>query len=445
MKLSKKASLVLGGGVLTLALCALGYGRAVNTLPDLQIPSPTMPNPNACDIFTEAGKAIQDGKAIEEAVSNHSNANNPVNDSPSTRPSAKTKVYSLAEKEVLVAKNGLAVRLLRQGLPYPYLNPPYRSVETLFPYYSQFRGLARLLRLKGEVEAAKGDYDAAMQSWLDAMQMGEMIPHGSPLIGMLVGIACEAIGRRPVWEKGLDHLTSAQAKASIQRLEAIQAMRLPFADTVQEEKWGIQASLIEAFNRPDWRHKMQETTADKDNNGTIERWSGQIMLSFYGRGRILKNMTAYMDASIAQARQPYALHLAQPPIPSDPISQMIAPIFAQARIKEVESHTQNSLLLVALALRAYHEDKKAYPATLAELAPTYLKRLPDDPFALKGGFRYRKQGEKFVLYSVGPDAKDDGGKPIDDPTKAKGSSNPRARYLVEQGSLGDIVVGVNWH
>ena len=444
MKLSKKVNFVIGSGILTLALCAFGYGHVVNTLPELHIPSPIMPNPNACDIFTEAGKAIQDDKGIGEAISNHALANNPANYPPSLHPLPEPKVYSLAEKEALVAKNGLAIRLLRQGLPYPYVNPPYRSSDTLFPYYSQFRGLARLLRLKGEVEAAKGDYDSAMQSWLDAMQMGGMIPHGSPLIGMLVGVACEAIGRRPIWEKGLDHLTSAQAKVSIQRLEAIQALHLPFADTMQEEKWGIQASFIKIFSNSDWKSKMQETTADENDNGPLKRWSGQMMLSLYGRGRILRNMSGYLDARIAQARLPYALHLAYPLLPSDPISQVILPVFDQARIKEVESQTQNSLLLVALALRAYHEDKQTYPATLAELAPAYLKQLPDDPFALEGGFRYRKQGEKFVLYSVGPDAKDDGGKPIDDLTQAK-STNPRARYLVEQQSLGDIVVGVNWH
>ena len=155
MKLSKKTS-VVGGGVLVLALIAFGYGRAVNTLPELKIPSPKMPRPNACDIFTEAGKAIQDGKAIEEAVSNHSNANNPVNDSPSTRPSAKTKVYSLAEKEVLVAKNGLAVRLLRKGFAHPYLNPPARSFTTLFPYYTQFRGFGTPTESEGTDRGGAG-------------------------------------------------------------------------------------------------------------------------------------------------------------------------------------------------------------------------------------------------------------------------------------------------
>ena len=187
------------------------------------------------------------------------------------------------------------------------------------------------------------------------------------------------------------------------------------------------------------------STDKPEEKGNLGKMMQNIGGSLYGKGRSIRNLTGYLDARIVQARLPYALHLTEPPLPSDPVSQMVLPVFDQARIKEVESHTQNNLLLVALALRAYHEDKQAYPATLAELAPTYLKRLPDDPFALKGGFRYRKQGEKFVLYSVGPDAKDDGGKPIDEPEKSKGSSSSRTRYFADQASLGDIVVGINTH
>ena len=108
----------------------------------------------------------------------------------------------------------------------------------------------------------------------------------------------------------------------------------------------------------------------------------------------------------------------------------------------MNSETQTSLLLVTLALHAYHEEKHVYPASLEALAPVYLKTLPRDLFALEGTFHYRNKGNGFLLYSVGPDSKDDGGKPIDDPAKAK-KSNPKLRYYVEAESKGDVVVGVN--
>jgi hypothetical protein len=114
----------------------------------------------------------------------------------------------------------------------------------------------------------------------------------------------------------------------------------------------------------------------------------------------------------------------------------------EGRIKDVVCETQNGLLLVVLALHAYRLEHGHYPASLAELAPAYLKKLPDDPFALQGTFQYRLDSNNYVLYSVGPDGKDDGGKPIDDPKKAA-DANPNARYSIEKNSVGDVVAGKN--
>jgi len=55
--------------------------------------------------------------------------------------------------------------------------------------------------------------------------------------------------------------------------------------------------------------------------------------------------------------------------------------------------------------------------------------------------RYQIQGDKYVLYSVGPDGMDNNGTPVDDPTRSP--STPSRRHQVDQQSLGDIVAGVN--
>jgi hypothetical protein len=69
------------------------------------------------------------------------------------------------------------------------------------------------------------------------------------------------------------------------------------------------------------------------------------------------------------------------------------------------------LLIVELALRAYRCDKGKGPGELTQLAPKYLQSLPRDPFS--GNLLvYRPAGTNWVLYSVGPDRVDDGGKPV---------------------------------
>ena len=422
----KKTKWVLAGGMALCVVGGFGYLKVVNRLPDVQIPTPTMPSPNAFDYFVKAGKAIKDDKAIGNAVS--------------TNPASGQKVYSLAEKEKLVAENSEAISLLHQGFAYPYLNPPARSFYTLFPYYAKFRSVARLLSLKGQTEAANRDYTSATQSWLDAVQIGLMVPRGSGLIGDLVGIACEAIGRKPLWQN-VNHLTPNQTKLVLRRLISLEEKRVLYTATLQEEKWAMQAGLIEIF-QPNWKPTLDEE--DKEAGRTVEqtRLGTQFMTTVIGKGRILNNTTDYMDQCIANASKPYATHLPDPPEPRDPISRIFAPVFKQAGLKAITARTENALLIVALALNAYHEEKGTYPEGLDALVPTYLKELPLDPYALKGTFHYRRQGEKFLLYSVGPDGNDDGGKPIDNPQKAS-RSNPKARYQPTADSLGDLVVGIN--
>jgi len=70
------------------------------------------------------------------------------------------------------------------------------------------------------------------------------------------------------------------------------------------------------------------------------------------------------------------------------------------------------LALTAVALeqfRAAHNNR--YPTSLSELTPNDLNTTLTDPFDGQP-LRYRKQDAGYVLYSIGPDLKDDGGKPM---------------------------------
>ena len=69
------------------------------------------------------------------------------------------------------------------------------------------------------------------------------------------------------------------------------------------------------------------------------------------------------------------------------------------------------LLLVDLAVRNYEAEKGGLPQTLNELVPKYLPFLPKDDFS-GNDFIYRPQTNGYLLYGVGSDGKDDGGKPL---------------------------------
>lgn len=432
----KTALVIIGISVALIVTLIVIQVRVNSAVPNIVVPMPKMPSPNAFDFYRKAGYAVLDDAKIGDAIG--------------TRPRLANS-YSLADKEALVKENAGPLKTLRQGFAYPYLNPPSRSFYTLFPYYAKFRGLARLLTLEGQTRSERGDWGGAVNSDLDAIQLGETAPRGSGVIGELVGIACQGIGRQPVW-KAIDHLNAGQTHRSARRLEQITALHVPFADTLQEEKWGIQAGLVEIFRKAHWQDEfrsMYQTGGQSlPDQAAWNRFRDDLPFMFMNKRVILQNNARYMDQLIANARQPYAARPPAPPIPQDLINQIVLPGFDQAQIQDVnKSQTQNVLLLVALALRAYRLEHGNYPPKLDALVPVYLKRVPDDPFALQGPLRYRRTGQKYVLYSVGPDGKDDGGTPIDNQARGQqngiSASNPNARYFVDAASTGDIVAGVN--
>jgi hypothetical protein len=109
------------------------------------------------------------------------------------------------------------------------------------------------------------------------------------------------------------------------------------------------------------------------------------------------------------------------------------------RFYDARVETGSTLLTVALALRAFRAEHGAYPAQLAALQPRFLKSIPLDPFAMNAPLRYKRTGKEYTLYSIGPDGKDDGGKPIAEPSKPAGETISRSR----PDSPGDFVAGIN--
>src|SRR5262249_55523024 len=81
---------------------------------------------------------------------------------------------------------------------------------------------------------------------------------------------------------------------------------------------------------------------------------------------------------------------------------------AHDRIEQVQRNLQ-----VAFALAAYHRDHKGYPAKLDDLALRYLAAIPNDLFCGKA-LVYRPSAKGYLLYSVGVNGQDEGGRSADD-------------------------------
>jgi hypothetical protein len=86
---------------------------------------------------------------------------------------------------------------------------------------------------------------------------------------------------------------------------------------------------------------------------------------------------------------------------------------------------------VALALAAYRANHGAFPEKLADLAPKYIPAVPKDVFS-DADLHYSRQPGGYLLYSVGPNGKDDDGHNRDE--LPPGDGNP------ERQDWDDIVI-----
>jgi hypothetical protein len=86
----------------------------------------------------------------------------------------------------------------------------------------------------------------------------------------------------------------------------------------------------------------------------------------------------------------------------------LIPAYDNIAFRERQSRAQLLSAAVALAAERFRRQQHRWPASLAELVPTYLNAVPTDPFDLQP-LRFKKLTDGIVIYSVGDDGVDDGG------------------------------------
>lgn len=123
--------------------------------------------------------------------------------------------------------------------------------------------------------------------------------------------------------------------------------------------------------------------------------------------------------------------------PLHPFSSILLPAYSEAARSSFKSQADQQMAAVALAIRLYETDHGRRPKSLSQLVPEYLERVPGDPLASqRRPIQYRPNGVKPfsdrqwsrhgnaagtqparmnvsavpLLYSVGENNQDDGGK-----------------------------------
>jgi hypothetical protein len=362
-----------------------------------------------------------------------------------------SEVTTEAGKEAVVSDYRPAIDAVHQVLLLPWQLPIPRAVIGRQPSVS-FAGIRNTLRncvLAGDVRVAHGDVPGALRTWGDAMQFSaDLIPRGGEIGASMQASGCESIGRQPFWSMA-GSLNAADARAAALRIERINDQRIPLTACLTNEKWYDESIVLDEMRTRSLPHltdlvqPVDADRADADSKPSpASRWVVEARLLMKSKTAVLNDHAAYMDAQIARAALPRGAFVHTMAAPMDPINATfltdLGGFVTLAIQEQAAARTQDALLATTLALRACRVEHGAYPASLSALVDgVYLTHLPVDAFDAAGApVRYRvANGDRYLLYSVGPDGRDDGGRPI-----VRFQS-----YYIASGVVpaGDVVAGVN--
>ena len=140
-----------------------------------------------------------------------------------------------------------------------------------------------------------------------------------------------------------------------------------------------------------WRRKSREHTD--------EPFQFSLRVLFLGMGLV----ASLLGLTLAALRERHRLELVM--LARSP-AEGVETTYANFQRRSV---TYSRLMIADLAVREFAAEAGRCPKSLEELVPTYLTGVPQDPFSDQP-LRYRPEPPTFVLYSVGQDRQDDGGK-----------------------------------
>lgn len=162
------------------------------------------------------------------------------------------------------------------------------------------------------------------------------------------------------------------------------------------------------------------------------RWVNQFVAALRPAGYAVRRQAILKQTARIVGESPRGWRgiLANLNVLHDMLTQMM-PDFSQALRVEYAVRSRQVLARVALALAVYRAKHAGYPDSLSRLVPNYFTAIPADPFTDRP-LHYAGSKKGFLLYSVGPNLRDD-----------HGFAAPQT-YPPNPNAPDDIAVDVHW-
>ncbi|MCC6488106.1 MAG: hypothetical protein IT364_11460 [Candidatus Hydrogenedentes bacterium] len=309
------------------------------------------------------------------------------------QPPTPEVVEAFVRDRLAAARPGLDVALeaarMRGGLLSPSSDP-----EATLQALAEARNLARYLSARAEIAARDGDVNEAFTYVFATLRLARTVGESRTILAQLVQIAIVGIA----FDSSQRVLTYGEPATDIVAAITIESRNLrkpeQFVRALRGETIYVRDGLHLTMPRL-WAGinelKMLETlTAMADAANTDDPNHRRELLT---------------QAEVSAKQGPYLLYA---------LVQVTAPAVLRSMDAWERGVSQTTVMEVGLAISQYHAEHGDYPEAL-DAAPPYLGgEVPSDPYT-GTPLMYEKRGAGYVLYSVGPNLKDDGGAPLHGP------------------------------
>lgn len=285
-------------------------------------------------------------------------------------------------------------------------------VATLVPHVEQPRPVAQLLILDAAAAAADGKTDSAVRSCRAALNAGRSMGDEPTGIAQVIRVAC-VLNAVFALERVLGQVEASEASLhAMQQLLADEAAVPTLLIRAREERamWfqALEAMRTGHYNRAFF--KIMPSRLGERFDMQVER-----VLAHAAEPAYLRYTTAVVEI-VKLPSQDQEERLAKLEFPTQKLPPLLEGLTAHgrddwAKVARGLHRTQAVLRCAeaAMAAERYRLAEHRWPADLGALVPRYLAAVPSDPFDGRP-LRLRGLPDGIVVYSIGPDRIDDGGK-----------------------------------
>ena len=330
--------------------------------------------------------------------------------------------------DVLFALSGYdaALEELREAASRPSARMPisyedgFDAAGKLFPWFSKSKVCAQFLQLRILAELEKGQSDRALEDIRLYLRVTDSLRTPPFLISHLVRIAMLSIVLQPVYEGLSRHQWSDAQLAELEQELSKEDLLADFQSAMNEEK----VCALDAFEKERLTRKFK-TGDDRSPNkmGSVSlRWmpSAYFYQSQLAFARMHRDWIAPLVDPAHRIVAPAALRRAEAEVqararhysPYQAQALMVFPAIANSVQKFAVIQAGLDLARVACALERYRLAHGDFPESLEVLAPQFIDKLPHDLINGRPLLYRRTEAGGFVLYSVGWDETDDGGRVV---------------------------------